>query len=122
MLATEIAIRWRQSFQPPADLLKVLIDQLEHNLANTPTRLAVAEMHLLHGQMYKAKSEWEMILSESPDVIPALNNLAVVLSRETPPQIDRALELIERADRIKPGDPEIGDSVGEILMAWRKDA
>jgi len=115
-LAMEIAVLWRQSFEPPGNLLKVLTDQLQYDFANLSTRAMVAEIHLIHGQLVEAKKEWEKILGKDPNNIPALNNLSVVLSRETPLQFDRAIEMIDRAYRISPKNAEICDSYGEVFM------
>jgi tetratricopeptide (TPR) repeat protein len=115
-LGVEIVQVWRHWAEPPEELLKVLREQLENNIANTPTRLLMAEMHLLNAKTDQAKAEWEKILAKEPNIVPALNNLAVILSRESPPQSDRALELIEQADRVSPKNAEICDSYGEIFM------
>jgi Tfp pilus assembly protein PilF len=76
----------------------------------------IAELYLIKGRTDDAKKQWEYILEKDPHVIPALNNLSVVLSRENPPQLGRAIELIERAYRMQPMNAEMCDTYGEVMM------
>ncbi len=116
IVGQEIAMQWRRLTMPPADLLEVLRYQLVNDLATTGARLMIAELYLIKGRVEEAKKEWETILKKEPNVIPALNNLSVILSRETPPKLSLAIEYIERANRMKPMDAEICDTFGEVLM------
>jgi tetratricopeptide (TPR) repeat protein len=63
-----------------------------------------------------AITHWELCLAQNPNMILALNNLAVALSQSEPPQLDRSLELLDRATKIAGPDPELLDSKGEVLM------
>ncbi len=112
----EVAFQWRKLAMPPNDLLDVLRHQLREDLATTEARLMIAELYLIKGRVEDAKIQWQAILKNNPDAVPALNNLSVVLSRESPPKLSLAIELIERANRIKPFDAEICDTYGEVYM------
>jgi tetratricopeptide (TPR) repeat protein len=112
----EIAMQWRRLTMPPADLLEVLRHQLKEDIATTGARLMIAELYLIKGRVEDAKIQWETILKKEPNVIAALNNLSVILSRETPPKLSLAIELIDRANRINPLNAEICDTYGEVYM------
>ncbi len=112
----EIAFQWRKNTMPPGDLVEVLRFQLANDLATTPSRLMIAELYLIKGQLAEAKAQWEAILAKDPNVLPALNNLAVNLSRETPPKLSKAIEYIERAYRMDAMNPEISDTYGEVYL------
>jgi tetratricopeptide (TPR) repeat protein len=109
-------LRWHTQ-KPPTDLMSVLADQLASDIAPTEARLAIADVYLLNNRIAEARQQWEFILAKDPNSVKALNNLSLFLARETPPQLTRALELIERAIGIEPMNPEICDTYGEILMA-----
>jgi tetratricopeptide (TPR) repeat protein len=116
-----IAVYMRKFNVPfPSDLKEVLASQVNSDLASPLTRQALADMYMLNNNVVKARSEWEKILAIDPDFIEALNNLAIFLSRETPPQIDRAIELSSRAYQLQPNSAEIADTYGEVLMAAQK--
>jgi tetratricopeptide (TPR) repeat protein len=66
--------------------------------------------------MPKAIAHWELCLAQNPNMILALNNLAVALSQADPPQFDRALDLLKRAMQVVGPDPELLDSHGEVLL------
>lgn len=116
-LGQEIAILWRKFTKPPPPALnKILYQQLKNDVASNGSRLMIAELCLVTGRNNDAKEQWEIILKKDPYVLQALNNLSVVLSRESPPQLARAMDLIDRAYRIQPFNSEMCDSYGEILM------
>ncbi|MDZ4848333.1 MAG: hypothetical protein SGI77_03500 [Pirellulaceae bacterium] len=116
VVGQEIAMQWRKLERPPRELLKVLSYQLQNDIASNGARVMVAELYLIAGRVKEARAQWEHILQKDPYVIPALNNLAVLLSRETPPNLSRAIELIDRAYRIQPMSAEMCDTYGEVYM------
>ncbi len=116
LVGQEIATQWRRHTKPPPDLHKTIFLQLQNDLASTGARLMIAELCLVSGREKDARDQWEMVLQKEPNVLPALNNLAILLSRDTPPQLVRAIELIDRAYRIQPLDAEMCDSYGEVMM------
>ncbi len=112
-----IAIYFRKYNVPlPTDLKEVLTYQLNSDIASNVARQALADLYVLNNNIPKARSEWEKILSKDPYFIEALNNLAIFLSRESPPQIERALEYSTRAYQSQPNNAEIADTHGEVLM------
>ncbi len=113
-----IAIYMRRYNVPfPSDLKEVLAGQINSNVASPLARQALADMYMLNNNVAKARDEWEKILTIDPNFIEALNNLAIFLSRENPPKIERAIELSSRAYQLQPSNPEIADTYGEVLMA-----
>ena len=116
IVGQEIALQWRHMATPPADLIEVLRHQLKTDIAPTGARLMIAELYLIKGQIEDAQIQWTKILEKDPNVIPALNNLAVIYSRDTPPKLAQAIELIDRAYRMQPLNPEMCDTYGEVFM------
>ncbi len=118
-LGQTIAIQFRTWYQYPipADLRAFLARQIKENKATTAARSALADLYLLKGRVAEARKEWEAIIALDPNFVEALNNLAVFLCRETPPQIERAMEYASRAASIQPNNPEVCDTFGEVLLA-----
>jgi tetratricopeptide (TPR) repeat protein len=85
---------------------------------------ATAITHLLLGNSYfdqkdrkidKAINHWQLAMGQDPNMVLALNNLAVAMSYLDPPKIDEGLKLIDRAIELTNGNAEFYDSRGEIL-------
>jgi tetratricopeptide (TPR) repeat protein len=74
------------------------------------------------GEIDKAVLHLQQAHELSPQLYAVANNLAWVLSETTPPQLDRALALINAALEIHPDMPEMLDTRGQILTKkgeWR---
>ncbi|MCY2973170.1 MAG: hypothetical protein NTW52_00730 [Planctomycetota bacterium] len=112
----EIAFQVRNKQKTPAELNDVLLRQLKLGKASTSTLLLVAERYLERDKLPEARILWEQILEKDPYCLPAMNNLSVTISRDQPPDSQRALDIIDRAYRAFPRNAELCDSYGEILM------
>lgn len=62
----------------------------------------------------QARWKYEQALRISPEFVPALNNLAYLLT-ERLPDLDRALDLAQQARRLAPEDAPTADTLGWIL-------
>ncbi len=68
------------------------------------------------GRRAAARSHWEHALRLSPRFAAVANNLAWLLAHEEPPELDRALQLINLALDRRPNDPMYRDTRGRILL------
>jgi tetratricopeptide (TPR) repeat protein len=75
---------------------------------------------LKRGDQATALRHWDLANRSNPDTPVALNNLAVLVSRQEPPDLERALELIDKAIELNPKIAEFYDSRGQIHL-MRKD-
>lgn len=95
----EEAVEWLESW-------------LESVPDDIPTLHRVAAYHLQQGREDKAQVLYERLVKLSPEDVVALNNLAW-LERSSRP--DRALELVDRALELAPGQEELLDTRAAIL-------
>ncbi|PWG62701.1 XrtA/PEP-CTERM system TPR-repeat protein PrsT [Sediminicurvatus halobius] len=86
---------------------------LEENPTDATVLMHLAGAYLSLDQPAKARETYDRVVTHHPDHVAALNNLAW-LSREVAPK--RALELARRAYELVPQDPEILDTLGELLL------
>lgn len=70
---------------------------------------------LLHDDPKTAQKYLDLALRLAPQSPIILNNLAWSLSFGTPEELNRALVLVEAADKESPGNPQIQDTHGRIL-------
>jgi putative PEP-CTERM system TPR-repeat lipoprotein len=73
----------------------------------------LAEINLKGGRNKVAIEQYELMLKKHPDDILALNNLAYLLQQEKDP---RALEIAERAYKLKPDTATTSDTLGWVLV------
>jgi tetratricopeptide (TPR) repeat protein/protocatechuate 3,4-dioxygenase beta subunit len=86
------------------------------NKGATPlTRLRMGTIYISLGDTQSAIFHLQAALELDPILVPALNNLAVLLARSEPTRVDEAIALIDRALLMEPNSPELHDSRGEIL-------
>ena len=82
-------------------------------------RFALGLIHLDADRRAPARAAFEAVLERRPDQLAALNNLAWLL-REDDPQ--RALDYANRCLQLRPADPRLMDTLGEVLIAQRQYA
>ncbi len=125
----ERAIELDQKFTPAYDLL-IALHMEEGNLPQ-----AIAEMEKLSAnskdktkalmllgtarsetkEYDKSREAYESLLSDNPDFVPALNNLAYLYSEQLG-NLDKAADLARKAWNLRPNDPVIADTLGWILF------
>jgi putative PEP-CTERM system TPR-repeat lipoprotein len=74
---------------------------------------ALAEGYLRAGNLPAARARYEQLLKEQGEDESVLNNLAYILLAQGEA---KALEYAERAHRLAPSDPAIGDTLGWVLV------
>ncbi|MBE2212925.1 MAG: tetratricopeptide repeat protein [Opitutaceae bacterium] len=70
------------------------------------------------GELPAAREAYERLLQTNPRFVPALNNLAYLLSEDFG-ELDKAYELANRARELRPNDPVALDTFGWILFQRR---
>ncbi len=58
---------------------------------------------------------YEEILKLSPQYVPVLNNLAIILGESTGADLERAYQLAQQAITLSPDEPMVSDTIGWIL-------
>ena len=74
----------------------------------------------IRGRSAEARAYWEQAFQIDPAASLVANNLAWVLAHEDSPDLDRALELADRALGKRPNDPFFHGTRGYILMKLRR--
>lgn len=119
-IATEIALLQGMGVAATPALKAALEEQLANGQSTALAHLVLANEELKANRILQAIPHLEMALKQAPDHPVTLNNLSLSLAMTNKNQIDRAEELIERAIRVDPKNPELFDTQGEIrLIAGR---
>ncbi|WP_256325373.1 XrtA/PEP-CTERM system TPR-repeat protein PrsT [Nitrosospira sp. Nsp18] len=90
-----------------------LTEWLKQHPADAATRMYLAEIYMAERQNTAAIEQFQVILKQAPDFMPALNNLAWLYQQEKDP---RALEYAEKAYRVTASDPTVLDTLGWVLV------
>ena len=83
----------------------------------------LATIELVRGQNAQAMGIYNQVLSLAPSQTVALNNLAILLLRQTPPSpagIERAAILARRAIKLAPQSPTLWDTLARVQAAEGK--
>lgn len=95
------------------------IDNYTHALSLDPKNISIllniANLHMGQGNYPQALSSYEKLLAMNDSLLPALNNLAYLYS-ETGQDLDRALELAQKANKSAPKNLDIADTLGWIYV------
>ena len=86
---------------------------LKENPTDAATRMYLAGIYLTERQYKAAIEHYQIILKQTPDFMPALNNLATAYQQEKNPL---ALEYAEKAHKLSPDSPVVLDTLGWILV------
>ncbi|MEM1142050.1 MAG: XrtA/PEP-CTERM system TPR-repeat protein PrsT [Pseudomonadota bacterium] len=105
------AARWAAGSREA--VLAELADWLEEFPGDALIRNTLASRQMLMGDEGSARLEYEKLLSQSPDNVPALNNLAWLLRKSDTPQ---ALEYSERAMDLAPKNVQVLDTYAMVLL------
>jgi len=89
---------------------------IAQNEKNTAAFMTLAFLHQKNGDLDKARSVYEKALAADPNRWAAANNLAFLLSEnpDSAADLDRALELAGKAEKMKPDDPTVLDTIGWV--------
>ncbi|MDQ8197023.1 tetratricopeptide repeat protein [Pelagicoccus enzymogenes] len=101
------------------EAIKNLSTAVESKAASKQTLMILGSLFEQTQEPIKAAACYEKILSDFPRFHPALNNLAYIYSSKLG-DLDRALELAERARDLSPSNPDVADTLGWILAKQGK--
>jgi tetratricopeptide (TPR) repeat protein len=96
------------------DQRKSLVNLIAQQGSSLVPKILLAESALIEGRMGEAITYYELVLAEVPEFTIVLNNLAALLAKKTPPDIEKARELIDKAISITPNVAECRDTKGNI--------
>ncbi|RPJ35930.1 MAG: tetratricopeptide repeat protein [Verrucomicrobiaceae bacterium] len=82
---------------------------------NIPVLWTLLGLYDASGRPADVRNCYEEILKQDPQYIPALNNLAVILSESAGADLERAYQLAQQASTLKPDVALISDTLGWIL-------
>ena len=108
----------RRQAGPVSEAIGPLADWVEANPEDLRARSILAEGYYLDGKLKPAAAQYEAILQRRPNDVAALNNLAWHYSMLGD---SRALETAERAYKLQPGDPQVADTLGWLLVQQGQD-
>ena len=91
-------------------------DILAQGKAPATVHLILGSIAMQRHQDQQATYHLNQALELNPNMPEVLNNLAWHLAFSDPPQLDRALDLANRAVELRPHDVEIRDTRGQILL------
>jgi Flp pilus assembly protein TadD len=94
--------------------LTKLNEALKINPQSIPAQMQLGLVYESKGDIPKAQQAYEKVLVLNPRFAPAANNLAVLYS-EHGGDMEKALELAQRAKEAAPDDPRISDTLGWVL-------
>jgi hypothetical protein len=85
--------------------------------ASHTARLVLAEAGLMNQEYANSLAHYEVVLSDLPNMVIALNNAAMICAKLDQPKLDQARGYISRALAAAPGLSELLDSQGDIEVA-----
>ncbi|MCB2184570.1 MAG: tetratricopeptide repeat protein [Desulfobulbaceae bacterium] len=102
----------------PAEAVKKFEKAIEVNPQRGETYISLAMLHEKMGEYDKAIAVYETMLARDAKFWPAANNLAFLLAeyKASPENLERALSLVQQAQKVKPNQPEILDTLGWIYL------
>ena len=98
----------------------VLKDALANGDAPAIVHLILGTLAASEGHLDEAQLHLEQASQLTPKAPQLLNNLAWVVARAEPPDLERALSLINAALELSPNHPEIRETRGQILASMER--
>ncbi len=119
-LSGEIANLLRLKIKPTKALLGVLRKQLDAGVGSVAAHIALAEGMFVSGNIKDAMKNWEIALRKDPNNLGVLNNYSLCLAKESDANVPRSLEMLSKAVSLAPGNAEIMDTLGDVLMIAKR--
>ncbi len=119
-VSNEIAKLLPLKIAPTMKLMDTLRKQIDEGILTASTYALMAETYYESGNMARAIKNWESALDKEPDNVTVLNNLALVLAKESENNVDRSIDLLSRAVALAPNNAEVLDSLGDVLMIAKR--
>ena len=130
-ISTEIAGLQRMKIKGPEEkgpeekellkkLVAVLRKQSDLGISSASAHILIAEGLFTDGNIKGAIKNLEMALIREPNNIGVMNNLALCLVQESETNVPRSLELLNRALELAPGNAELIDTFGDVLLIAKR--
>jgi tetratricopeptide (TPR) repeat protein len=103
-------------------VVAVLKQQIELGITTGEAHRTLAEGYYASGNVAEAIKSWEQAVKKNPNDVTSMNNLALVLARESPSNLERAFELVNQASLLSANSAELLDTHGQILAIANKPA
>ncbi|MCA9192694.1 MAG: hypothetical protein KDB03_13055 [Planctomycetales bacterium] len=116
----QIALLISQGFGATTEMNAFLEEQLRDGKASAMAHILLANGKLLKQEFESASTHFELALRMAPNSPVVLNNYALCLIRSSPgnPEIlERSESMLARALQIAGANPEMLDSLGEVMLA-----
>lgn len=101
-------------------LVAVLRQQRELGISSASAHILIAEGLFTDGNINGAIKNLELALIRDPKNIGVMNNLAFCLAKESDSNVPRSLELLNRALALTPGNAEVIDTFGDVLLIAKR--
>ena len=115
-ISEEIALLLPLKIKPSKKLMDLLKRQVELGITSPSAHMILAEGYYAMGSHKEAMKHWELGLAKDPNNVIALNNLGLCIAKQSQPDLERSLELMSKALSLSPNNPELLDSLGEVLI------
>jgi|CZKI01.1.fsa_nt_gi tetratricopeptide (TPR) repeat protein len=109
-LLAELYVTTKQDSKALADLQEVVA----RNPKDTRALMLMGTIEDREKDYTSSKAAYEKLLAADPNNGPALNNLAYVYSEKIG-DLDKALEMAQKARKVLPNEPHVADTLGWIL-------
>ena len=119
-ISSEISKLRQLEIKPTKKLLDVLRKQIDLGFSSVTTHISLAEGLFQSGNIQGAIKNWETALAKDPNNLGVLNNLSLCLARESEMNVPRSLELLTKALALAPGNAEILDTLGDVLLIAKR--
>ncbi len=119
-VSSEIAKLLPYKVKPTEKLMEALKKQMELGITSVPSLLLIGEAYFSVGNLQEAQNYWELAIAKEPDNYAGLNNLASCLIASSASNVDRAIELVSKANSISPNNANILDTWGEALLVAKR--
>lgn len=117
VVSLEVAKMLQNKIKPTRKLLMALKRQIDTGVTTSETHRILAIGYHLSGNTEEAIRNFEYAIEKSKIDPDSRNNLAILLARQTNPDLPRAIKLIEEALALVPNNPSYLDTYGQILIA-----
>ena len=98
----------------------MLRKQSDLGISSASAHILIAEGLFTDGNIKGAIKNLEMALIREPNNIGVMNNLALCLVQESETNVPRSLELLNRALELAPGNAELIDTFGDVLLIAKR--
>lgn len=119
-LSGDIANMLRLDLKPTEMLKGILRKQMDLGVSSVSAHIALAEGLFVKGIMKEAMKNWDIALRKDPNNLGVLNNYALCLARDSETNVPKALEMLSKATTLAPGNAEILDTLGDVLMIAKR--